>query len=695
MTPTGNVLTETDPDNYVTTYTYNDAGQVASTTQNILRTYGGTTTTAKTTCQYDADGNLVETADALANAGGGTGTGNVIVYTYNALDEQTGESWYTTVAHANAGTDCTATISYTYDADGEMTTAQQTGVGGTSGYYYTYNSLGQQASVDNNNAAEGVSTSNVPDVVLASTYDGDGDRTSLSATIGGTADFVNTYSYDSSDREVQVTQGPAAGKSNVDPKTVSFTYDADGEVSTIDRFNALNTASGHVVKTTYGYDSFGRITGLTHSTSTPIDDAWTYDADGEVKSFSDSANTGDDFSGCTYDNDGQLESDTGGFEPVSNTYDDNGNATSLDVGVTSTSIGAGNTVLFDGTNSYQYNADGQVVLSWTSPGGAESAPGAGDSNIMSYSWDARGRLASVKAYSSCTKYTSGNYQLVTYSYDMFSNLIGRTVTTYASGVPTGSTTQRFVFDGTNMVLAFDGSDNLTDRYLWGPAVDQVLADEYFPSPTSQLPSAAGTTLWMLGDNQNSVTDVVGDSGTLYEHIDYSPFGVQNVSIKNTPPAGYVLPVGFTGTYTDPVTGYQLHGARWYNPVNQRWLSQDPSGLSAGPNPYEYCGNGPTDGTDTGGFAESSDSPPDQDMVPSIVPGLWLDKPLSAIADYDQWDAVICNAVEPESHTSRSGKLVAKAVLDADVYNNVPSKYTGFGDAVRAIERRVCNENRRP
>ncbi len=159
-----------------------------------------------------------------------------------------------------------------------------------------------------------------------------------------------------------------------------------------------------------------------------------------------------------------------------------------------------------------------------------------------------------------------------------------------------------------MVLAFNGRPQLTDRYLSGPAVDQVLADEYFPSPTSQLPSAAGTTLWMLGDNQNSVTDVVGDSGTLYEHIDYSPFGVQNVSIKNTPPAGYVLPVGFTGTYTDPVTGYQLHGVRWYDPVSQRWLSQDPSGLQSGDdNLYRYCGNGPTNGTDPSG-GENAEEP---------------------------------------------------------------------------------------
>ena len=33
----------------------------------------------------------------------------------------------------------------------------------------------------------------------------------------------------------------------------------------------------------------------------------------------------------------------------------------------------------------------------------------------------------------------------------------------------------FVYDGTNMVLAFNGSQELTDRYRSGPAVDHVPA----------------------------------------------------------------------------------------------------------------------------------------------------------------------------------------------------------------------------
>jgi hypothetical protein len=144
-------------------------------------------------------------------------------------------------------------------------------------------------------------------VVLTSTYDADGNRTSLSAKIGGTADFVNSYSYDSQNREVQVAQGSAGGNT-VDTKLVNFSYDADGEMKSIDRYAKGSTTD--LAASVYGYSSSGQVTGLTHtaaSGATYAADAWTYDADGEVKSFADAANvggvscySGDNISGYSY-----------------------------------------------------------------------------------------------------------------------------------------------------------------------------------------------------------------------------------------------------------------------------------------------------------------------------------------------------------------------------------------------------------
>ena len=160
-------------------------------------------------------------------------------------------------------------------------------------------------------------------------------------------------------------------------------------------------------------------------------------------------------------------------------------------------------------------------------------------------------------------------QRITYTYDMFNNLIGRTVTTYDTGGETSATTQRYVFDGTNMVLAFDGSGNLTDRYLWGPAVDQVLADENYrrrkPGEARiRLPTRGHDALG-VGRQSEHRRDVVNDSGTLEQHIAYSPFGQQVTVPSTVSPSVADFVFGYTGTYTDPVTGLQLHGVRWYDP----------------------------------------------------------------------------------------------------------------------------------
>ena len=106
------------------------------------------------------------------------------------------------------------------------------------------------------------------------------------------------------------------------------------------------------------------------------------------------------------------------------------------------------------------------------------------------------------------------------------------------------------------------------------------------------------TLWPLEDNQNTVRDVLNDSGTLEEHIGYSPFG-QVVASQSTDPGSVVLVNGYTGAFTDVVTCDQLNGVRWYNPATQRWICQDP--IESGTNWDEYCGDDPTNETDPSGL----------------------------------------------------------------------------------------------
>ena len=245
----------------------------------------------------------------------------------------------------------------------------------------------------------------------------------------------------------------------------------------------------------------------------------------------------------------------------------------------------------------------------------------GDTNVTQYVWDAGGRLVQVTQSETFGTPT----QIVTYLYDAEGRWIARKVAVYGS-LLSFITTQRFAYDGTNPVLAFDGDNNLTDRYLWGPAVDQVLADENYNPASSTTPSTAGTTKWTLGDNQNTVRDVVADDGTLLQHIAYSRFGQQLVLNNGAYVAQVAFAFGYTGEYTDTVTGDQLHGVRWYDPQSQRWLTQDPLGLGPDSNPYRYCGNGPGNGTDPSGMNDYKEGTNDPKIGADPGAGAWDSTP---------------------------------------------------------------------
>ena len=92
------------------------------------------------------------------------------------------------------------------------------------------------------------------------------------------------------------------------------------------------------------------------------------------------------------------------------TYDANGNAG--EISGASTTIGAGNTLLFDGTYYDTYDLDGNLVEQSNS------------STEIFNTFDNRNRLTSV-VYKS---YESGAWvktQEIDYTYDVFDNLIGR------------------------------------------------------------------------------------------------------------------------------------------------------------------------------------------------------------------------------------------------------------------------------
>ena len=328
-------------------------------------------------------------------------------------------------------------------------------------------------------------------VVLSSAYDAAGDRVSLSANIGGTLgasgavsggipDFLNSYSYDSVGDMTGITQTGQAGGNGVAPKNVTLAYNYNGLVTGIDAYASTGTAD-QVYASTYSYDDDSRLTDLTYTNAQDSLIAgyhWDYDADSRVSdvySRNDTTGTpGGNYTGWaetsySYDHDSQLTTtnyNSNFANPpttsTSETYDPNGNRAN-----TGEVVSYGNRLLFDGTYYYAYDATGNRTAKF------ESTTGALDStatNITIYQWNNANELTEVSQYASYSAYQSASAtSQVVYGYDAFGQIVSRT--------PAGGTAEYFVNDGQNVALVLNSGGQVTERELWGPGVDQILATE--------------------------------------------------------------------------------------------------------------------------------------------------------------------------------------------------------------------------
>ncbi|MGH7963377.1 MAG: RHS repeat-associated core domain-containing protein, partial [Candidatus Binatia bacterium] len=149
---------------------------------------------------------------------------------------------------------------------------------------------------------------------------------------------------------------------------------------------------------------------------------------------------------------------------------------------------------------------------------------------------------------------------------------GRRVQKIVNGQPT-----EFLSDGVNPLQeqAVAGG-NWTALMMLGLGVDEVLARADTSGVHYFLPDALGSTVFL--------TDAFGVTEAEYS---YAPFG-------ETTRTGTVTtnPFQFTGRENDN-TGLYYYRARYYHPVLQRFLSEDPLEFLGGDlNLYAYVANNP-------------------------------------------------------------------------------------------------------
>ncbi len=371
--------------------------------------------------------------------------------------------------------------------------------------------------------------------------------------------FQNSYTYDAASNRTSLT-APDGSTNTYQYDTLNrlatltnsltgqfgFGYDALSRRTQLTRPNGINT--------NYSYDSVSRLLSVLHQAgSTTLDGAsYGYDYAGNRTSKTNylngiTSNYGYD---AIYE---LLQVTQGGGTTESYSYDAVGNRLSSS-GVPSYSYNMSNELTSNSNGSYTYDADGNTL---TDPSG------------KSYSWDFENRLASAVVPGTGT---------VTFKYDPFGRRIYKSSPNFA-GI--------FVYDGYNLIETTNTTGGVIADHTQTQNIDEPLAE-----------SRSGGVSFYEADG--SITSLSSSSGSIANTYTYDSFG--NVTNSTGTLSN---PFRYTGREFDSETGAYYYRARYYEPSNGRFMSEDPTNFAGGINFYAYVGNSPLVWTDPQGLCPQS------------------------------------------------------------------------------------------
>ncbi len=207
-----------------------------------------------------------------------------------------------------------------------------------------------------------------------------------------------------------------------------------------------------------------------------------------------------------------------------------------------------------------------------------------------YTWDAENRL--VRMESSRAAPPPSKLKLE-FAYDAKGRRIQKLVSTNNGSGYVAQYTNRFVYDGWNLVGVLSPSSSLLSSFVWGLDLSGSIQGAGgvggLISMTVHQDANAGTYFYYFDGNHNVATLVNATNGAIAAQYDYASFGEL---LRATGPLAFVNPFTFSTKFCDWETGFLYYGYRYYDPSTGRWPNRDPLEERGGVNLYGFVRNNP-------------------------------------------------------------------------------------------------------
>ncbi|WP_085339563.1 RHS repeat domain-containing protein [Aquidulcibacter paucihalophilus] len=370
-----------------------------------------------------------------------------------------------------------------------------------------------------------------------------------------------TYEYDANDNRTNMRwYQPDLGTI---AKRADYSYDSLNRMTGI-AFGDWGGANQGSVN--YQYDTLGRRTKVTRGNGTSTD--YAYENDGDL-----------DWMRHLFQGGASATVANGNWVGIDYDYDKSGRVT-LTSATDSRIMGALPSVgTYGAANNLNQvaNVPGRAAMTWSDAGNLKT-----DGQGTTFTHDGRNRLKrAVKSDGTTLDFL---YTVEGYRVESIRNATGAT----PASLPAGGTRTRFLLSGSEEVADLDANRNFIRFFVPGPAIDERVA---------QI-EANGAVSYMHTDRQASVVAITDAAGNVVSRRGYGSYGetdgAQQVGTGSHP-------FGYTGRRWDPDLGIYYYRARWYDPTTGTFLQTDPIGSLDYINLYAYVGLEPGNATDPTGM----------------------------------------------------------------------------------------------